>query len=69
MKKFFNRSSKSTIAGYIVAIYNAIIMIDVDNLDFTLPSTYLKLFGAIVLPIVGGHMTEIKQTQNDRQIS
>jgi len=60
MKKFLNKSNKSTIAGYITAVFNAIIMIDVDNLDFTLPSTYLKLFGAIVMPIIGGHMTELK---------
>lgn len=60
MKKFFNNSSKSTIAGYIVAMFNGLIVLEVDHLDYTLPSTWLKLFGAIVLPIVGGHMTEIK---------
>ena len=60
MKKLLSRNSKATLAGYITAMFNAIVMIDVDNLDFTLPSTYLKLFGAIVMPIIGGHMTEIK---------
>jgi len=60
MKKFLNKSSRSTIAGYVVAIFNAVIMLDVDNLDYTLPSTWLKLFGAIVLPIIGGHVTQMK---------
>lgn len=64
MKKFLNKSSRSTIAGYIVAIFNGIIILDVDNLDYTLPSTWLKLFGAIVLPIVGGHVTQMKDNNS-----
>lgn len=65
--KFLNKSSKSTIAGYIVAVFNAVVILDVDNLDFILPSTYFKLFGAIVLPIIGGHATQIKSTNlNDK---
>lgn len=55
-----NKSLNSTLAGYIVAAYNALAVIDIDNLDYHLPSTYFKLFGAIVLPIVGGHITKIK---------
>lgn len=65
MKKWFNKSSKSTIAGYIVALYNSLIMLNIDNLDFTLVSTYLKLFGAIALPILGGHLTEMKSTKTE----
>lgn len=61
---WLNKSSKSTIAGYIVAVYNASIMLDVDNLDWTLVSTYLKIFGAVVLPIIGGHSTEMKTTES-----
>lgn len=60
MKKFLNKSTRSTIAGYVVAVFNAIIILDVDNLDYNLPSTWLKLFGAIVLPIIGGHVTQMK---------
>ncbi len=56
-----NRSNKSTIAGYFIAIYNALIMFDVDTLDYTLPSTWLKLIGAIALPIAMGHTTEVKK--------
>lgn len=60
---WLNKNRKSTIAGYIVAVYNASIMLDVDNLDWHLPSTYFKIFGAVVLPIIGGHVTEIKTTE------
>ena len=64
MKQFLNKNNKATIAGYITAIFNATMVIDIDHLDFTLPSTYLKLFGAIVMPIVGGHMTQMKDTNS-----
>lgn len=61
MKKILSNSNKATIAGYITAIFNALVVLDIDNMDYTKPSTWLKLFGALVLPIVGGHMTEIKK--------
>lgn len=60
----WNKNTKSTLAGYLVAVYNASIMLDVDNLDWTLVSTYLKIFGAVILPIIGGHTTEIKTTDS-----
>ncbi len=60
MKNFFNKNNKATIAGYATAIFNALIVLEIDHLDYTLPSTYLKLFGSIILPILGGHMSEIK---------
>lgn len=62
MRKFLNKNTKATIAGYVLALYNSLLVLDIDKLDFSLPSTYLKVFGAIVLPIIGGHMTEIKNT-------
>lgn len=60
LNKFLTQSNKATIGGYIIAIYNATMAIDVDNLNFSLPSTYLKLFGAVVMPILLGHSTEVK---------
>lgn len=64
MTKLLNDNSlKSTIAGYIIAIFNSLVVLDIDNLDYSLPSTYLKLIGALVLPIVGGHMTQLKSTK------
>lgn len=60
MKKIFSKDNLATLGGYITAIFNAVIMLDVDNLNYTLPSTWLKLFGAIVMPIIGGHVTELK---------
>jgi hypothetical protein len=59
MKNIFNKNNIATIGGYMSAIYNAILVIDIDNLDYSLPSTYLKLFGAILMPIIGGHATQI----------
>lgn len=56
------RNLKATLAGYITAMFNALIVIEIDHLDYTLPSTYLKLFGAIVMPIIGGHISEIKKS-------
>lgn len=55
-------SSFATIGGYLMAIYNAVLILDIDNLDYHLPSTYFKLFGAIVLPIFAGHATQFKTT-------
>jgi len=60
MKPLLSKNSKATIAGYLTAVYNAIMVIDIDNLNFNLPSTYFKLFGAIIMPIVAGHITETK---------
>lgn len=54
------KSNIATIGGYFTAIYNALFVLDIDNMDYHLPSTYLKLIGAIVLPIVSGHATQIK---------
>lgn len=65
MKNFLNKSNKATIAGYVLAIYNGLIVLEIDHLDYTLPSTWLKLFGAIGLPILGGHMTQLKDNQNE----
>lgn len=53
------KSLFATIGGYLTAIYNALYVIDIDNLDYHLPSTYLKLIGAILLPIVSGHATQL----------
>jgi hypothetical protein len=64
MSKFLSKNNKATIAGYATAIFNAIMVLDVDTLNWHLPSTYLKLFGAIVLPIIGGHMTQLKGNEN-----
>lgn len=62
MKTYLNRSNKATIAGYITAIFNALVVLDLDVLNYNLPSTYVKLFGSIVMPIVAGHITEIKKS-------
>lgn len=62
MKKIFNKNNIATLGGYITAVYNAILVIDIDNLNFSLPSTYIKLFGAIVMPIVGGHVTQMRNS-------
>lgn len=59
--KILTQNGKATVGGYVIAMYNALITIDVDNLDFGLFSTYLKLFGAIVMPILLGHATEAKE--------
>lgn len=64
LKKFWNKSSKATLAGYATAIFNALVALDIDTLNWELPSTYVKLFGIIVLPILGGHMSEIKTNTN-----
>jgi hypothetical protein len=64
-RRWFSRSNKATIAGYITAIFNALVAMDIDTLNWNLPSTYVKLFGIIVLPIVGGHMTEVKSAKNE----
>lgn len=60
MLKRLNKNNLATIGGYASAIFNALAVIDIDSLDYTLPSTYLKLFGAIVMPIIAGHATEFK---------
>lgn len=54
-----SKSKIATIGGYLTAIYNALFVLDIDNLDYHLPSTYLKLVGAILLPIVSGHSTQL----------
>jgi hypothetical protein len=61
MTKFLNKNRVATIAGYMSALFNALILLDIDLLDYSLPSTYLKIFGAIVAPIVAGHYTEFKK--------
>lgn len=61
MRKYLNRSNKATIAGYITAVFNALVVLDLDVLNYSMPSTYVKLFGAIVLPIIAGHATEVKK--------
>jgi len=59
------KSTLATIGGYITAIYNALFVLDIDNLDYHLPSTYLKLFGAVVLPILAGHATQLKENSKN----
>lgn len=54
------KSTIATIGGYVTAIFNALVVLDIDTLDYHLPSTYLKLFGAVVLPILAGHATQLK---------
>ena len=56
------KSSIATLGGYFTAIYNALFVLDIDNLDYHLPSTYLKIIGAIVLPIISGHATQLKDS-------
>ncbi len=61
------KSNKATIAGYLMAIYGATMVLDLDTLDYSLPSTYVKLFGAIIMPILAGHSTQLKGTDlNDK---
>ncbi len=55
-----SKSSLATIGGYLTAIYNSLFVLDIDNLNYHLPSTYLKLVGAILFPIVAGHATQLK---------
>lgn len=64
MKKFLNKDNMATISGYTIAILNSIIVLDIDKMVYTLPSTWLKLIVAIVMPIVGGHITEVKTNSN-----
>lgn len=61
MTKFLNKNNIATIAGYLSAVFNALAVIDIDALDYKMPSTYLKLFGAVVMPIIVGHVTEFKK--------
>lgn len=60
MSKFLNKSSKATISGYVAAIMNASLVIDWDHLDWSLVSTYVKVIVGLGLPIVSGHMTQLK---------
>lgn len=64
MKNIFNKNNLATIGGYMSAIYNSLLVIDIDNLNFSLPSTYLKLFGGVVMPIIAGHATQFISKEN-----
>lgn len=65
MKAIFNKNTKATIAGYIAAIMNAAVVIDWDNLDWSLISSWVKVIVGLGLPIVSGHMTELKSNKLD----
>ena len=55
---------KATVLGILTSIATALTFIDIDALNWHLPSTYLKLI-VIILPAIGGGASEIsskKQT-------
>jgi len=58
--KTLNGNIKATIVGYLTAVINSLVVLDLDNMDYSLPSNWVKLFVAIVMPIFAGHITEIK---------
>ena len=66
MPKWINKNTKATIVGYIAALMNAAVVIDWDNLDWSLISTWVKVIVGLGLPIVSGHMTEIKSKTNEQ---
>lgn len=64
MTKWLNKNRKATILGYFAAIFNAAMVIDWDNLDWSLVSTWVKVLGALLGPILMGHTSELKVKQN-----
>lgn len=58
MFKSLNASSLATIFGIATSICTALAVVDLDKLDYSLPSTYFKLL-VLALPAVGGYMSTI----------
>lgn len=57
MKK--SNDNLATILGLLTTLYSALILVDLDTLDYNLPSTYMKLIG-IILPTIGGYFSTVK---------
>ncbi len=53
-----NNRKKATVLGILTSVATALTFIDIDKLDWSLPSTYLKLI-VIILPAIGGGASEI----------
>lgn len=58
MFKKLNASALATIFGIATSICTALAVVDLDALDFSLPSTYFKLI-ILLLPAIGGYMSTI----------
>lgn len=68
MARGLNKCNIATMGGYVTAIFNALVVLDMDHMDWHLPSSYLKIFGAMVLPIFGGHITQMKSPNLNSKI-
>lgn len=63
-----NNNNKATLLGILTSVILAVSVLDWDSLDFTLPSTYIKIL-AIVLPAIGGSISTIKPKKDNEQTS
>lgn len=56
-----NRSLISTWAGILTSVVQALAVLDLDTMDYSLPSTWIKIV-LILLPAAGGYVSTIKQS-------
>ena len=55
-----NRSGIATVLGLLTSLYSSLVLVDLDTLNYSLPSTYMKLLG-LILPAIGGFVSEVKK--------
>ena len=53
-----SKGKQATILGILTSIFTALTLVDLDKLDYTLPSTWVKLL-VIVLPAIGGSISSV----------
>ena len=53
------KSNQATILGVFTSLLIALEVMDWDNLDWGLPSTYFKLL-SLSLPAIGGYLSQVK---------
>jgi len=57
------RSTTATMLGWMTSITMAFVLVDFDTLNWKSVNTYVKIL-SLLLPAIGGHLSEIKEKQN-----
>ena len=57
-----SKANQATLLGVLTSVATALTLVDLDKLDYSLPSTWVKLF-VVIMPAIGGSLSSINTKQ------